>query len=628
MYDRGTLDQVPENFFSDCLNLNFEVGEWKTRAGLSGAITLGYASGKVRRFAAFSDVTIGPLVLILDEAGNFYTASARTGDNATTPRFTVASATDFSAIKMLGKIYIAVHDGQFGLSGQNLRVFIPHATTIASDEFRSAAGAAPSAGGAMGAANGAAGLVNAGTYKIAVAYITTSGFITPPGPKVASVFTPTTYVAPGSVKINLSSILTGPSGTAKRQILITKAGLEEYYFLPSTFGGLISDNTTTTTTLDFDDTTDLVDSADYLFDLLETIPSPLGLQTYSGRLCTFGEGVNPSIIRASLVADPESFDSVDGIVTVEKDDGFTIRNGITIRDVLYAWKNLGVYSIRDNNDIPANWPVSVIDQSVNVGIHGIAEFFDMSGIRMARDWILLADKAGILLFDGIVRKPPITDNINDIWQTINYNQYHKIVLAVDEQNHKIYCAIPTGSATDNDVLLMADYKLCAGNVPSSQGIKFTKWQLNPGGALKGPTEIGLFGYPPDTVPTLKIGSVDGGGKIWKLDPSVTTDDGTAIESYFETSLLLWDAGAVHFFTAARLRIVGSGTLLCTITGEDAVLTGSLPSITLAASPGVEKLIRFNFQNEKARLKFRLTSGYFTVSKVEIFGKQAYSMRPA
>jgi hypothetical protein len=631
LYDRGSNEQVPSDHFSDSLNIDYGIREWKTRSGLSSAITLGYGSGSgtVARFASFIDPNI---TIILDGTGaKLYTFSTRTGDTATTARITVTGATDISAIKMLGKIYLAFHNGSLGLSGQNLKVFIPHSTTVASDEFRDAAGLAPSASNPIVAADGATGLINAGTYLISVAYETTSGFITKPGPEIGGVFTPTTDVAPGSKKINLSVIPTGPSGTAKRHILITKAGLSEYFFLGSDFGGIIADNTTTTTIINFDDTTDLVASADYLFDLLETIPAPLVLQDYAARLITGGENANPSILRASRPGEPESFDAVDGVINVSKDDGFQIRNLSIVRSVLYAWKNLGVFAIRDNGSVPSEWgKPNPIDQNVNTTVHGIGEFFDTSGIRMARDWTLVSDRSGILLFDGVVRKPPITDKINDIWQDINFDKYHRLVLVVDEQFHKIYCAIPTGSATENDKLLVGDYNSCLGKIPEYLEMKWTLWDLKPGGSVIKPTEIGLaFVDGLDTLPTLKIGTLSaGGGKIYALDPAQTSDDGTAIESYFETALLFWNQGMVHFFTAARLSVTGSGTLLATIRGKGNVLSGTLPSTTLASAPGVEQLIRFNFQNERARLKFRLTTGNFVVSKLEIFGRPVYSMRPA
>lgn len=861
LYKNGEVDQVPEGFFSDALNIDYNIGQWQTRSGLTDAIIVGYGAGngKIRRFAAFGDLAIGPLILILDDSGNLYTFSGRTGDAATSVKLSEPLATDFSAIKFLGKIYIAFHDGEFGLYGKKLKLFIPHPTNPALDEFRDAAGLAPISATPLIAVNiteifgllgedgspllgedgdrlmgeGGSGIVNAGTYLIAVAYETSSGFITQPGPKIGGVFTPVSVTLDVNGKIGLSNIPIGPAGTTKRRILITQAGLNEYFFLGSEFGGIINDNTTTTATLDFDDITDLVDSADYLFDLLEIIPAPLGLAEYGGRLCTFGAGDDPSIIRVSLPGEGEAFDSIDGIVIVNKDDGFSLRNCIVIRDVLYACKNLGIFAVRDNGLTPAEWGrPNPIDKSINTCIHGVAEFFKLSNINMARDWTLIADRSGILTFDGIARKPPITDNIDDIWQTMNWLKYHKLVIAVDEQSHKIYCAFPTGSSLDNNTIIMGDYNKCPGKIPEASSIKWNLWEFRPSNIAISPSDIGLFGVPPDTVPTLKVGSITGGGRIWRLDPAATDDGGFVpatsfvdnfnrangkvnvgntnwspdvtynsvfdilnnqvkitgssgagpfplnnnvfsqigdqfseltfvgvgssiyqggviarafgsvfpfdrgyyltidnnhgtsktcsvgryfqsgptfgfspifgvtlsnviapgdtfglravgstlsvihngaligsgtdvqyatgiggmfqgggtpsnstwdnfrygpypeailrgdIESYFETSLVYWEPGNVHLFAATRMRVIGSGTLLITIRGEDGTPTATLPSLTLTSAPGREWLVRFNFQNEKARLKYRLTTGKFTFSKAEIFGKPVYAMRPA
>lgn len=719
LWSRGQADTCPLDYFLAALNVIYNDGEVRTREGLSAGPSLGYANGRVLRFQnIFSTVGPNVITLILDDAGKLYTYSARAGDNATTARLTVAGATDFVAIQMLGKIYIAFSNGLAGLSGVNLKVFIPHATTITSDEFRDAGGAAPSTG--LAAADGAAStLMNAGDYQITYCYITTSGHYTIPA-------TPITYTSPGAVKISASSIDNGPSGTAGKQILITKAGETEFFFLPSEFGGVINDNTTTTATLDFDDTTDLVDSADYLFDQLAIIPAPLNLDEYHACLITMGEiAPNDSIIRASRPGEPESFDAVDGVKTISKDDGFTCKASTQLRDILYIHKSLGVRAVQDNGDIPANWYDYPIDESINTGPHGISEFFNMASIKQARDWYLTADKSGIVLNDGSFRKPPVTFAIDDIWQTLNFNYFHKAVLVVDEQKHRIYCAIPRGSSTDNDILLMGDYSVCRGFIPDAT-TQWAVWELKPGGAVKKPTAIGLAAMVSgtDTVPVLFMGSSDGGAKIWRLDPDETTDDGTAIESYIETSLLLVTEGYVNLFAAVRLRITGTGNLEVTIAGEDSVVTDAICSssyirlpkffgeglddltrsgtyaggankdyvikivtaagtdqfqwsddggqtfsastnitgaaqalssgvsitfaattghtlndywtiealnnpIALSTAPGKELLTRFEFQNEKARLKFRLPSGTkFILNKIEIFGTPLYQMRPA
>jgi len=578
LYKKGQEDNVPENHCTDISNTDFEISEWRTRPGLSSSIFPQF-NGNIRRFVFIPSFNI---ILIMDDNSGLYTYSQRLNDNALTPIITVPNASDFSMIEMLGKVYITFHDGQFGLQNQHIKVYIPDPTNPANDVIRDAAGLAPTAGSAMIAATSAgAGIVNAGTYQIAVAYITSTGFITQPGPKIAGIFTATTYVAPGVKKINLSNIPLGPAGTTSRQILITKANLLQYFFLDSASGGVINDNTTTTAVLNFDDTIELVSDATYLFNLLETIPASLALQDYNGRLITAGEFGNTSIIRGSRTGDVESFDAVSGFHIISKDDGFTIRNLLVIRATLYIWKNLGAWYINDNGDNISNWSDALpIDRDVGTCVHGIAEFFSYAGVRTTRDWTLVADRSGILLFNGIVTKPQVSNKINGLWKTINFNAFHKIQMVVDETTHKIYCCIPTGTSVEADTLLCGDYNLCPGKIPESTQIKWSPWTFNVCGLLRRANALGMFNYLPDTIPTLKIGSVDGGGRIWTLDPFNSTDDGDDIVSYFQTSPLFWEPGFVHFFTASRLRVNGSGSIASIISGEDNVLSAFGPSINL------------------------------------------------
>lgn len=845
-WSRGQNDQVPEDHFSDCLNVEYDPGEVRTRSGLSTSITVGYGggNGKVRQFVNFFNPTAGVITLILDDANHLYTFSSRTGDDATTPLITVAGATDFTAIQLFGRIYICFSSQYSGLNGINLKVYIP-GVNVVDDVIRDAAGTAP-VGSAFTAVTGAGGLVNTGYYKIAFSYITSTGFVTKPGPIVSGTFTPTTYFAPlglvasdsltsdttqpaddstitiggvvytfktaldaaGTIPnqiligatvtdtyANLSNAIMsqgtpgtdygfgtqnpgivstsvgetlfvyankpgtsgnsitvdasispnshstwatatftgGTSGTKidlsglpdsanQIQILITKANENEYFFLPSAFGGVVPAHTTTAT-LDFDDTTDLVKSADYLFDIRETIPTGVGIGIYSGRLVIWGIFGDGSVLLVSNTGDPETFGAIDGIVIVSKDDGFTLTDCVELRSLFYMHKTLGIHAVRDNGDIPANWLVFPVDKTVNTPPHGISEFFTLSGIRISRDFYSMVDRSGILVYNGTTIKPPLTYKINDIWKRINFTYYYKVILAIDEQNHKLYCALPIDAATENNTLLVGDYNECPGNYPEYSKIKWSQWQLKPGGSLKSPTAIGLMAIVPDTVPTLKMGSIDGGGKIWKLDPTVTDDDGTAIESFIETALLFWKDGSIHTFNATQLRITGSGNLLITISGEDNILptslfdigatrnltfygsglddltlggtfsggvnadfqikittaagtdkfkysndggqtfsaeisiTGAAQSIgdgltitfgvttghtlgdiwvfealnnplVLESSPGREFVTRFFFQNEKAKVKFRLTAGKFVLSTATVYGKPVYTMRPA
>src|SRR5436853_290368 len=96
LYDRGEMGEVPEDHFSDCVNVDFDISEWRTRGGFSTALNLGYGSGngKIRRTASFYGVNNVPIiVLILDDQGNLYTWSTRSGNNASTKLITINAAT-------------------------------------------------------------------------------------------------------------------------------------------------------------------------------------------------------------------------------------------------------------------------------------------------------------------------------------------------------------------------------------------------------------------------------------------------------------------------------------------------------------------------------------------------------
>jgi hypothetical protein len=363
---------------------------------------------------------------------------------------------------------------------------------------------------------------------------------------------------------------------------------------------------------------------------MESIPAGVALQDLDGRLATLGEKANPTIIRMSYTGEPEAFDSVDSIIPINKDAGFELRNAFTIRSVFYACTELGIYAPIDNNDIPANWKAPSIDRSISVPSHGVASFYNVSGVRMARDWTLLVDKSGILFMDGSVRKPPITEDINDLWQRMNFAQYHKVVLAVDEHNHKVYCSFPVDSATENNTLIVGDYNLCPGKFPESKLIRWAIWQFKPNGTVRSATDLGLMLLSGESTPALRMGSIDGGGKIWKLDPTVTNgkDEGVDFESYFETSLLYWNFGSIHIFAAAFVRATGTGELLGSVRGVDSLGSALLPVYDLSLTPGADKLLRFNFENERCKIKFDMLSGSFVMSYLKVFGMVKYQMRPA
>lgn len=164
------------------------------------------------------------------------------------------------------------------IGGINVVIYVPSAWTL---------------GNSGGGTISNAGNIVAGRHQISVAFLTRQGFITQ-----ASV--PNFWIAAGSKRVIVSDIPTGPSNVIGRLLLFTPvitppALTGSFYSLPTgssqvaTSVMLISDNATTTTTLDFTDTILISGfSANYLFTQLE-----LGESAFSGgynsRLFWLGE---------------------------------------------------------------------------------------------------------------------------------------------------------------------------------------------------------------------------------------------------------------------------------------------------------------------------------------------------
>lgn len=138
------------------------------------------------------------------------------------------------------------------------------------------------------------GNIVAGRHQISVAFITRQGFIT-------QAAVPTFWISAGSKRAVLAQIPTGPSNVIARLILFTPvitppALTGTFYSLPtgSTQIGasatmLISDNTTTTATIDFNDTILIAGfQAEYLFTQLELGESAFTIG-YNSRMVWMGE---------------------------------------------------------------------------------------------------------------------------------------------------------------------------------------------------------------------------------------------------------------------------------------------------------------------------------------------------
>jgi len=591
----GDADSCPPEFFQDCLNIVYTEKGFKTRQGCEEIL----ATGTVKRIHLYKRINEATRLLILDDSGNLYDST-----NISTPILTIAAMTDFSAVNMYNRVYISPHDGTKGLANEEVRVW--DGTTM-----RSAGGAQPS--GTLIAANSAtAGNVEDGTHLFAVVYETASGFLTKPGPTLF-----VSVDADGTKKVDLSSIPTGPAGIAKRHIIATAAIQDyngnqfgyEFFFVPE---GTINDNSTTTLTINFYDS-QLVASALYLFDVLDEIPAGLVINSYRNRLVVGNFDGAQFILRISKTAEPEVMDAATSIVVVDPTEAGGITNVVESRDLLGITKNLKSYITSDNEQDPNTWDVIVLDKGIGTGPHGISSILDSSGSHS--DKFFMADRGGLVMFDGSFRSPELTWHIEDLWRDdINHLYFHTIQTLYDPINDLIYISVPLGAATSPSHVLIGD--LSEGFDPFK--VKWSIWQFP---FL--PTSIIIDVV--NNTPIFKIA----GDNIYQM-ADFTNDDNIAINSFFKTGLIpKTNNGYINHFNAISFRILGSGSIAPELRGEDDSNVTTPPNFTLSATPGGEILRWINYVGEKMSLRMECTSidEHFEIREIIYYMSPLWSARP-
>lgn len=285
-----------------------------------------------------------------------------------------------------------------------------------------------------------AGNIAAGTYNINVVYETDTGFLTPPAtsPNVAI----TVVVPSDNSSITLNNIPTSPDVPyviARFIIIALQDSLGDvgtYYFIPSNDGGVLTDNISTTTTLSFF-VTDLVESADYLFNLYARIPAGQNIDVYAARLQLLGfMQPDASILRLSNSGDPETFDQTETTIVVNKDDGYFVSNTVILNDILYIFKFKGVFATQDNGGPPTTWQVDNIDDSVGCGFKGISTVSPTKNKGSGSGLVLMADISGVYLFNGYIVRPPLTWKIQDIWDTLT--DITNVRITIDVENNRFH----------------------------------------------------------------------------------------------------------------------------------------------------------------------------------------------
>ena len=298
---------------------------------------------------------------------------------------------------------------------------------------------------------------------------------------------------------------------------------------------------------------------EYIADLttpLGTIPSDLVLRIYADgtpnsngqfyidciEIFPTQQAINPSLVRASRVEDPESYDGIEGFFTIAEDNGQAIRAAFKLRERLYFVKEHSLHVTQDDGvNEPSLWSIAEVSHRLGTpSVHGVG---------IGEDWVVIAHRTGLYLFSG-GEPVKISQEIQPTWNQINWQYGHTLWVTVDTKERRIFIGAPMGAATSPNKILMLDYR----DLDSAEDIigrppinitftgrktatdktrKWSPWTIAANSCAliersDGTAIVALGGGVPG------VGGGGATGKIYQLSDTQLSDDGAAIPSYYTT----------------------------------------------------------------------------------------------
>ena len=350
-------------------------------------------------------------------------------------------------------------------------------------------------------------------------------------------------------------------------------------------------------------TTSYVEYSAQLTAPLASIPSDLQLRLFADgtpnqngqfyidciEIFPTAQPVNPSLVRASRVEDPESYDGLDGLLSVAENNGQAIRSAFKLRERLYFVKEHSLYVTQDDGaNEPALWALSEVARRVGTP--------SVRGVGFGEDWVVIAHRTGLYLFNG--GEPiKISQEIQPTWNQINWQCAQTLWVTVDTTERRIYVGAPFDSATTPNRVLALDYHdmdsasdlgsrppvnvtVTGRKASTDNARKWSPWSIaaNCCALLERPdgTAVAAFGGG-----NPGVGGSGATGKIYQLSTTQHSDDGAAIPSYYTTHYFPDQAAEAalgvgthrKLFSYLTLYVEGAGNLgLATLTDSSAAST--------------------------------------------------------
>jgi hypothetical protein len=170
-------------------------------------------------------------------------------------------------------------------------------------------------------------------------------------------------------------------------------------------------------------------------------------------------------VYGSYVNNLEAIDAsgTGGIIDTSSENSQACFGGFVMHDEMYLLKTNSMYSTQDTTTSePGGWGIHEVSNKVGtIGIHA----YDVG-----EEWVVTACRAGIYGFNG-GQPVKIMQELWNLWEKLNWNAGHTIVLRNDIVNRRILCAVPlptpnewlpydppNPAPTSPNVILMCNYQ--------------------------------------------------------------------------------------------------------------------------------------------------------------------------
>lgn len=181
-----------------------------------------------------------------------------------------------------------------------------------------------------------------------------------------------------------------------------------------------------------------------------------------------------SQVVVSYADDLEACDSITGRINISNFTNDPITNVFRFLGSVYITTRSRYFSTQDNGTTePEGWPITEVTNAVGC--------FGPMAVALGEEYVLTADRRGLFLFDG-GSHIKIMQEIQQVWESINWENSNQIWIVNDRQQQRILVGVPLtqplppwtynvpadASPSSPNVVLMCSYLTMAPGATISQ----------------------------------------------------------------------------------------------------------------------------------------------------------------